>query len=70
MHTWKFITTTEKDSVAWCWVHCVEQRVLERTAFAFPAFPDCVANARSHGFDISHHFDVLRDRRKAPRLAA
>jgi hypothetical protein len=70
MHTWKFITTTAKEQTAWCWVHCVERRVLERTAFAFRAFPDCVADARSHGFDVSQRFDVLKDRRKTARLAA
>ena len=69
-HTWKFITTTGSESTAWCWVHSVEHRVLERTPFAFAAFPDCVADARMHGFDISHRFDVLKDRRRAPRLAA
>jgi hypothetical protein len=69
-HTWKFITTTSEEQTVWCWVHCVEQCVLERTAFAFPAFPDCVADARNHGFDVSQRFDVLKDRRKAPRLAA
>jgi hypothetical protein len=44
--------------------------VLERTAFVFAAFPDCVADARVHGFDMAHHFDLIKDRRKTPRLAA
>jgi len=69
-HQWKFITTTGEERAAWCWVHCVEQRVLERTAFDFAAFPDCVADARDHGFDLTHRFDVIKDRRKTPRLAA
>jgi hypothetical protein len=68
-HSWKFITATDEER-AWCWVHCVEQHVLERTAFTFPAFPDCIADARTHGFEVSHGFDVLKDRRKTPRLAA
>ncbi len=69
-HTWKFITTADDERPAWCWVHCHERRVLERTAFVFAAFPDCVADARVHGFDMAHHFDLIKDRRKTPRLAA
>jgi len=70
MHTWKFITTSGDHPPSWCWVHCVEKRVLARTPFTFAAFPDCVADARVHGFDMSHRFDVLKDRRRTPRMAA
>jgi hypothetical protein len=70
MHSWKFITTAGDDPAVWCWVQCAERRVLQRTPFVFPAFIECVADARKHGFDMSQPFDVLKDRRKAPRLAA
>lgn len=69
-HTWKFIATAGGGPSTWCWVHCIENRVLERSTYGFAAFPDCVAEARRHGFDLSHRFDVLTDRRKKPRLAA
>jgi hypothetical protein len=69
-HNWKFITTADEDASAWCWVHCVERSVFARTDFRFARFPDCLADALYHGFQASHPFDVFKDRRKTPRLAA
>ncbi len=66
---WKFITAATAQAVDWWWVQCSERRVVLRSEQRFSSFPACMLDASSHGFLPSACFEILKDRRRAPRAA-
>ena len=67
---WKFISEPGGEPVHWWWVQCEDRKVVVHSARRFDTFPKCMMDASSHGFMASQSFEVLKDRRKLPRLAA
>lgn len=66
-HSWKFIENPVRLH-AWSWILCERGRGILRSGRDFETFAACMLDAHRRGFGIRDGFDVIRERRREPRV--